>query len=133
MASSKAYELDGPAGTAQEQAIFLCRSYLAHRGLKVEDSMWHSSEVGSVIVAEDDGETVLVDVRATEAEGTEAVPQLSISEDDMRTMRKACLSYLIEHEDTDSIRHDVCAVAIVGEKHARIRHLVAIVRWDGTC
>lgn len=133
MASSKAYELDGPAGTTQEQAIFLCRSYLAHRGLEVEDGIWNSSKTGTVIVAVDDGEKVLVDVRATEAEGTEAVPQLPISEDDMRTMRKACLSYLIEHEDTDSIRYDVCAVAIVGEKHARIRHLVAIVRWDGTC
>lgn len=133
MASSKAYGLDGSAGTTQEQAIFLCRSHLVHRGLEVEDGIWNSSKTGTVIVAEDDGEKVLVDVRATEAEGTEAVPQLSISEDDIRTMRKTCLSYLIEHEDTDSIRHDVCAVAIVGEKHARIRYLVAIVRWDGTC
>lgn len=131
--ASETFSVDGSTRAAQEQAIILCRSYLVHRGLEVEDSMWHSSEVGPVIVAEDDGETVLVDTRAVAAEGSEAVPQLCISEDDMRTMRKACLGYLLEHENVDSIRHDVCAVAIIGEKHARIRHLVAIVRWDGTC
>ncbi len=131
--ASKIFSAENSTGAAQEQAIFLCRSYFAHRGLKVEDSMWHSSEAAPVIVAEDDGETVLIDVRAAEAEDSEAVPELHISEHDIRTMRRACLSYLLEHEDTDSIRHDVCAVSIVGKNHARIRHLVAVCRWDGTC
>ena len=131
--ASETYGLEDSAGAAQEQAIFLCRSYLVHRGLKVEDSMWQSSEVAPVIVAEDDGETVLIDVRAAKAEDSETVPELHISEHDIRTMRRSCLSYLLEHEDTESIHHDVCAVSIVGERHARIRHLVAVCRWDGDC
>ncbi len=131
--ASETFSIGDALGSAQDQAIRLCRSYLSHRGWKVEDKLWESMEVGPVIVAEDDGETVLIDVRTAEAEGSEAVPELHISEHDIRTMRRVCLSYLLEHEDADSIRHDVCAVSVVGERHAKIRHLVSIVRWDGTC
>lgn len=74
-----------------------------------------------------------MDVRATEANGSETVPELRIFQDDIFAMRAACLNYLLDHESIESIRHDVCAVSIVGERHARIRHLVAIVRWDGDC
>ena len=131
--ASETFSDDSSSGSAQDRAICLCRSYLSHRGWKVEDKLWGSKKAGPIIVAEDDGETVLVDVRAAEANGPETVPELRIFKDDILAMRAACLTYLLDHESIESIRHDVCVVSVVGERHARIRHLVSIVRWDGTC
>lgn len=72
---SETFGIEGLSVDVQEQGVRLCRNYFVHRGWAVEGGVGDSAEAGLAIVAENDGETVLVDVRASEAEDSEAVPQ----------------------------------------------------------
>lgn len=107
----------------RDTALHLCTDYLEGRG-------WRDVTVdGDRIVATDGGETVLVTVRATMEPGSEALPTLDLTDDDAAAMRHACLLYLADHGDVDAIRHDAVAIAITGERRARLRHLVGVWQW----
>jgi hypothetical protein len=104
----------------RDTALHLCTDYLEGRG-------WRDVTVdGDRIVATDGGETVLVTVRATMEPGSEALPTLDLTDDDVAAMR---LLYLADHGDVDAIRHDAVAIAITGERRARLRHLVGVWQW----
>ena len=107
----------------RQTALGLCTDYLQGRGRRDV----HAD--GDRIVATDGGETVLVTVRATMEPGSEALPTLDLTDDDVAAMRRACLLYLADHDDVDAIRHDAVAIAITGERRARLRHLVGVWQW----
>ena len=107
----------------RDTALHLCTDYLEGRG-------WRDVTVdGDRIVGTDGGEAVLVTVRATMEPGSEALPTLDLTDDDVAAMRRACLLYLADHGEVDAIRHDAVAIAITGERRARLRHLVWVWQW----
>ena len=107
----------------RDTALHLCTDYLEGRG-------WHDVRAdGDRIVGTDGGEVVLVTVRATMEPGSEALPTLDLTDDDVAAMRRECLLYLADNGDVDAIRHDAVAIAITGERRARLRHLVGVWQW----
>lgn len=107
----------------RDTALHLCTDYLEGRG-------WRDVTVdGDRIVGTDGDETVLVTVRATMEPGSEALPTLDLTDDDVAAMRRSCLLYLADHDDVDAIRHDAVAIAVTGERRARLRHLVGVWQW----
>lgn len=69
----------------RDTALHLCTDYLEGRG-------WRDVTVdGDRIVGTDGGEAVLVTVRATMEPGSEALPTLDLTDDDVAAMRRACL------------------------------------------
>lgn len=107
----------------RQTALHLCTDYLQGRG-------WRDVHAdGDRIVGTDGGEVVLVNVRATMEPGSEALPTLDLTDDDVAAMRRACLLYLADHGDVGAIRHDAVAIAITGERRARLRHLVGVWQW----
>ena len=107
----------------RDTALHLCTDYREGRG-------WHDVRAdGDRIVGTDGGEVVLVTVRATMEPGSEALPTLDLTDDDVAAMRRECLLYLADHGDVDAIRHDAVAIAITGERRARLRHLVGVWQW----
>lgn len=107
----------------RDTALHLCTDYLEGRG-------WRDVTVdGDRIVGTDGGEAVLVTVRATMEPGSEALPTLDLTDDDVAAMRRACLLYLADHGEVDAIRHDAVAIVITGERRARLRHLVGVWQW----
>ena len=107
----------------RDTALHLCTDYLEGRG-------WRDVTVdGDRIVGTDGGEAVLVTVRATMEPGSEALPTLDLTDDDVAAMRRACLLYLADHGEVDAIRHDAVAIAITGERRARLSHLVGVWQW----
>lgn len=106
-----------------EAALGLCVDYLKGRGLRDV----HTD--GGHIVATDGDETVLVTVRATMEPGSEALPTLDLEDEDVASMRRACLLYLADHGGVDAIRHDAISITITGERRAKLRHLVGVWQW----
>ena len=107
----------------RDTALHLCTDYLQGRG-------WRDVTVdGDRIVGTDGDEAVLVSVRATMEPGSEALPTLDLADKDVAAMRRSCLLYLADHGDVDAIRHDAVAIAITGERRARLRHLVGVWQW----
>ena len=104
----------------------LCRSYLEHRSMEVVDD----GGAGRAIVARDGGEVVLVRVTASVGGSEHALATLDVSERDAADMRSGCLRYLLDHECVETVRHDVVAVAITGDRQATLRHLVGVCRWS---
>ena len=107
----------------RQTALGLCTDYLQGRG-------WRDVHAdGDRVVGTDGDETVIVTVRATMEPGSEALPTLDLTDDDVAAMRRECLLYLADNGDVDAIRHDAVAIAITGERRARLRHLVGVWQW----
>jgi len=107
----------------RQTALGLCTDYLQGRG-------WRDVHAdGDRVVGTDGDETVIVTVRATMEPGSEALPTLDLTDGDVAAMRRACLLYLADNGDVDAIRHDAVAIAITGERRARLRHLVGVWQW----
>ena len=75
---------------------------------------------------------VLVEVKTRLALGDEAdyVPELAVDPQKKNRYRMLGLLYLVQHNEIDSVRVDVVAVNIVGERNAKLRHLLGAVTWD---
>jgi len=111
----------------------LVQSYLDRRGYVVLDTEWDSGDGDCVdIVAEDEGTAVLVEVESNLALGddAEAMPELRINEERQKSLRHLGLRWLAAHPEQDAVRFDVIAVNIVGERCARLRHLVGAWSWS---
>jgi hypothetical protein len=115
----------------RETARGLAISYLEAHGLFVErGERWACDCEGAPIVAGDGRQAILVSVLARAEADSEAVPSLELGRDDVMAMRRACLLYLLDHEDVESIRHDAISIVITGEQSARLRHLIGAWTWD---
>lgn len=78
-------------------------------------------ERGDQLYAFDKGEPVLVWVREDCTE--DEMPQLSVSDDDLRTMKAEVCRYLSHFPDFEKCRADVMVVQLLDEGNVRIRHM----------
>ena len=120
-----AYEL----GREGEQ---VAASYLERRGYEILDTNWktHYGEVD--IVARDGEEIVLVEVKTRLCVGPDApeMPEIAVDDRKQRRYRSFALYYLAEHPEEDIVRFDVIAINIIGERLAKLRHLVGAFACD---
>jgi len=110
----------------------LATSYLERRGYAVLERSWRCA-VGEVdVVAEDEGTPVLVLVRTARrlGEDSDLMPELVIDKDKQARCRKLALLWLARHPEAESVRVDVIALNIVGERCARLRHLIGAYSWE---
>ena len=111
----------------------LATSYLCARGYEIIERNWRCREGEVDIIAKDDeGTTVLVEVKSRQARGSEAhiMPELAVDEQKQHKLARLALWYLVENPTVHSVRFDVIAVSITGHTSARIRHLVGAFTWD---
>lgn len=110
----------------------LAASYLVKRGYEVIERNWRCSAGEVDIIAKDDDATVLVEVKTRLAlgESGDTMPELAVDRQKQRRYRKLALLYLACHPDVNSVRFDVIALNIVGERCARLRHLIGAFCWD---
>ena len=114
----------------EAEGLKLARLYLARRGYEVADEENGCDDLP--IVADDDGETVLVGVRTSrDLGGGDAIPALAVDGARQSELRRLALLHLAAHPMLDRIRVDVIAISIVGERCARLRHLVGAYSWEG--
>lgn len=129
-------DLDFEAMTPHElgrEGERLASSYLTARGYTILERNWRCREGEVDIICEDDeGTTVLVEVKSRQAKGNEAhvMPELSVDEQKQHKLARLALWYLVENPMAHSVRFDVIAVSITGRSSARIRHLVGAFTWD---
>ena len=108
----------------EAEGLKLARLYLVRRGYEVADE-------GLPIVADNDGETVLADVRTSrDLGGGDAVPALAVDGARRSELRRLALLHLAAHPTLDRVRVDVIAISIVGERCARLRHLIGAYSWE---
>jgi|LAHS01.1.fsa_nt_gb putative endonuclease len=110
----------------------LAASYLERRGYVLVDRNWSSSAGEVDIIAEDDDETVLLEVKTRLALGEDAdtMPELAVDAKKQRRYRRLALLYLADHPHVSSVRFDVIAINLVAERTARLRHLIGAFSWD---
>ena len=110
----------------------LAASYLERRGYVLVDRNWSSSAGEVDIIAEDDDETVLLEVKTRLALGEDAdtMPELAVDAKKQRRSRRLALLYLADHPHVSSVRFDVIAINLVAERTARLRHLIGAFSWD---
>jgi putative endonuclease len=105
--------------------------YLSRRGYEVVARNWRCVKGEADIVAIDGDTHVLVEVKTRVQVGEEdSIPELAVDGAKQRRYRDLGLVYLMDNPDVRSVRFDVIAVSIVGEKCARLRHLMAAFSWD---
>lgn len=111
----------------------LAAAYLRRRNYRVICRNWRS-DVGEVdVVCEDgSGEVVLVEVKTRLDLGAagDVMPELAVDRRKQRRYRKLALCYLLTHPEVEVVRFDVIAISIVGERCARLRHLIGAFSWD---
>ena len=117
----------------------IATSYLAEHGYRILDMNWrcNAGEVDIVATMDEPEEelrrsVVLVEVKTRLALGDEAdyMPELAVDPQKKSRYRMLGLLYLVQHNEIDSVRVDVVAVNIVGERNAKLRHLLGAVTWD---
>ena len=116
----------------EAEGLTLARLYLVRCGYEVVDEGFGCADGNLPFVANDDGETVLVGVRTSrDLGGGDAIPALAVDGARQSELRRLALLHLAAHPTLDRIRVDVIAISIVGERCARLRHLVGAYSWEG--
>lgn len=116
-----------------DQGELLASTYLQSRGFEILERKLRNPGGEADIVALDDGCVVLVEVKTRNSRtggGDEAIPELAVDAEKQRRYRKIALMYLYQHPEVYSVRFDVIAITIDGERSARLRHLVGAFSWD---
>ena len=114
----------------------IAASYLERRGYDVLERNWVCKRGEADIIArdrtEDENSCVLIEVKTRLALGTssEALPELAVDADKQRRYRSIALAYMYSHPRVVSVRFDVIAINIVGERSAKLRHLVGAYCLD---
>ncbi len=115
--------------TAEElhaEAVRLAHAYFEHRGY--EDV----TDGGQFDVIAREGETTVL-VRVSEGVDLGDVsdlPELPCDRDTLAECRSQMFLWLSGHGEVASARVDLVAVKFVGQKSARLRHLVGACCWD---
>jgi putative endonuclease len=113
----------------REECERLAAEFLERCGYDVIERGW-SCDAGVVDVVAEDGDTrVLVDVCGRRDLGSEEMPQLTVDREARETIRRRTLLYLASHPEVCSVRADVISLTIVGERTARLRHLIGAYQW----
>ena len=110
----------------------LCVAYLENRGYEVLERNWRCASGEADVVALDGDALVLVEVktRLSRKDDDDTIPELAVDEHKQERYRGIALTYLAMNPTVHSIRFDVVAIKIVGERCARLRHLVGAYGWD---
>jgi putative endonuclease len=110
----------------------LAALYLERRGMTILDRNWRCDYGEVDVIAECDGETVLVEVKTRlDLDGdTSVMPEIAVDKRKRERYRRLALYYLASHPEVDVIRFDVIAIRIVGVKCAQVRHLMGAFVWD---
>lgn len=114
----------------------LAASYLVRRGYRILDRNWRcmGGEIDIVACEEDEDRecVVLVEVKTRLALGDEAecMPELAVDTKKMARYRQLALYYMLDRPEVKSIRFDVIAINITGERRAKLRHLMGAYGWD---
>ena len=58
------------------------------------------------------------------------MPEIAVDDRKQRRYRSFALYYLAEHPEEDIVRFDVIAINIIGERLAKLRHLVGAFACD---
>ena len=59
------------------------------------------------------------------------MPELAVGRRKQERYRRLALLYLALHPAVTEVRFDVIALNIVGERTARLRHLIGAFEWEG--
>lgn len=110
----------------------LASLFLVSRGLEILETNWRCSFGEVDIVAEQDGQLVLVEVktRIADPHDEELAPELGVNYRKQSKYQKLALLYLSLQTRLESVRFDVVAVKLVGELDAVLRHYTAAFEWD---
>ena len=110
----------------------LATSYLERRGYAVLERDWRCAAGEVDAVADDEGAPVLVLVRTARrlGEGSDSMPELAIDKAEQARCRRLALLWLAVHPEAEGVRVDVIALNIVGERCARLRHLIGAYSWE---
>jgi len=110
----------------------LAASYLERRGYVLVDRNWRCDAGEIDIIAEDEDETVLLEVKTRLAleEEADTMPELAVDSKKQRRYRRLALLYLADHPHVSSVRFDVIAINLIAERTARLRHLIGAFSWD---
>jgi putative endonuclease len=117
----------------ESEGVKLTRLYLKRRDYVVGDNGFTCEEGSVAVVASDDseGEVVLVDVRTHVHLGEESyMPELAVDAEGQESYRRLAMRYLFAHPECKKARVDIVSIAIVGERCARLRHLVGAYSWE---
>lgn len=110
----------------------IAAKYLIKRGYKVLQSNW-KCQVGEVdIVAEDNNNVVLVEVKTRRIahKDDSVMPELAVTKAKQEKYRTLALMYAALHPALESIRFDVIAINLVAPSTASLRHLIGAFSWD---
>jgi putative endonuclease len=109
----------------------LAAEFLERRGYQVLERNWRCAAGEVDIIALDDDCHVLVEVKTRLALGdaSEDMPELAVDRRKRARYRKLALLYLASHPKVMSVRFDVIALNIVGDRTARLRHLIGAFEW----
>ncbi len=111
----------------------LAVSYLENRGYEVMCVNWFTPFGEADIVARDpEGTVTLVEVKTRLALGQDSdlMPELAVDGRKQGKYRAMALYYLAVNNGVDSVRFDVIALNIIGERSAKLRHLTGAFGWD---
>lgn len=121
------------AAEVESEGEKLARLYLRRRGYIVGDDGFACEEGSVPVVASDDseGEVVLADVHTHVRLGEESyMPELAVDAEGQESYRRLAMRYLFAHPECKRARVDVISIAIVGERCARLRHLIGAYSWE---
>ena len=111
----------------------LAAEYLKRRGMRILQQNWRCrfGEVDIIAEGEDDI-PILIEVKTRRAldEDDEEMPELAVDYRKQEKYRSLGLYYLACHPKLRTLRFDVIAITIVGERCARLRHLMGACEWD---
>lgn len=123
---------DKPLASWTKQEVGRCgedvaAAYLAQRGFEIVERNWRCSFGEVDIIAVDDDELVMVEVKTRVAPlgDSQIEPEEAVGYRKRRRYNKLALTYLSLQIRTDIVRFDVVAVRIRSERDYELRHLLS--------
>jgi putative endonuclease len=122
------------AAEVESEGEKLTRLYLKRRGYIVGDNSFTCEEGSVPVVASDDSEgrgrpRGRQDSRAAWARSPTCRSSPSTPRG-QESYRRLAMRYLFAHPECKRARVDVISIAIVGERCARLRHLIGAYSWE---
>ena len=110
----------------------LAAFYLEQCGLRILNRNWTCRFGEADIVAEDDKEIVLVEVKTRNIQRTDGdvAPELAVNSQKRRRYEKMALMYLANCAERTDVRFDVIAICLLDEHESYLRHLAGAYEWD---
>ncbi|MBR3327002.1 MAG: YraN family protein [Atopobiaceae bacterium] len=107
-------------------------SYLEQRGLEIIDRKWRCVFGEADIVARDQGELVLVEVKTRLARSKEddLAPEVAVGQRKLNRYERMALMYYAEQASSGSIRFDVIALKLLNDHNVMLRHFLSAYAWD---